>query len=130
MKKVIKQQPSKWEIFNRITNELIQSNLDKYSAEQELADMFDRYWEQCWCLYQQVLLKRAFPFEKRRMGKGWYHASKQMAKDWAEFKCIDSRFCDAYYTARPTQEERLEAIKALKYEYAVKYNDLDYLNSI
>ena len=80
MKKVIKQQPSKWEIFNRITNELIQSNLDKYSAEQELADMFDRYWEQCWCLYQQVLLKRAFPFEKRRMGKGLPHCYRP--KEW------------------------------------------------
>lgn len=111
-----KWQPSKWEVFSRITNEVVRSDMDKYEADDELAGIFVVYWKQCFCVRQQELLDRAFPYEKRRMGKGWYRASKQMLDDWTEFERIDKEFCNAWNNA-PTQEEGREATEALRFRY-------------
>ena len=111
-----KWQPSKWEIYDRITGEVIISDLSKYEAEDELADMFFCCWKDCCCEKMQELLDSAFPYEKRKMGKGWYRASKQMVEAWTELERINKEFCDAWNNA-PTKEEAEEATERLRRYY-------------
>lgn len=109
----------KFEIINRITREVADYLVTRLDAEQELAEMFDNYWENCWCLHQRELLKKSFPFEIRKVGNKGNHATKPMIKYWTEFERIQEEFLDACYTARPDRKERVEA---LRQKYDKKYN--------
>jgi len=116
MKQKEKQEPSKWVVFNQITGEVVRSDMDKYEADNELAGIFVIYWKQCFCRRQEQLLDRAFPYEKRRMGKTYGNPPRKLVEAWTEYQRIDKEFCDAWNNA-PTQEEARKATEALRHHY-------------
>lgn len=116
MKGKATQQPSKWEVFNRITGEVVSSDLSKYEADDELEDMYCRAWKDCECLLMEDLLESGFPYEKRKMGKTYGNPPKKMVKAWTEYLRIGKEFCDVWNNA-PTREERRKATEALRHHY-------------
>lgn len=108
-----------FEIYNRITREVIDDCLTWDDAKQELAMFFDHRWENCWCLRQRELLKRGFPLAIRKAGNKGNIATKPMFKYWTEFERIEQEFLDAFYTAHPNRKERVEA---LRQKYDKKYS--------
>lgn len=108
-----------FEIINRIGREVWDWFETRDDAEKELAMLFDGCLERCWCIHQQVLLKRGFPFAIRKVGNKGNVATKPMLKNWNEFLRIEEEFLDACYTARPNRKERVEA---LRQKYDKKYN--------
>ena len=109
----------KFEIINRIGREVWDSFETRDDAEKGLAMLFDGCLERCWCIHQQVLLKKSFPFEIRKVGNKGNHATKPMIKYWTEFLRIEEEFLDACYTARPDRKERVIALRQM---YDKKYS--------
>lgn len=120
MKQKEKQEPGKWEVYNRITGEVVSSGLSKREADDELEDMYCREWKDCDCILMEDLLESGFPYEKRKMGKGWYRASKEMVDAWTEYQRIGKEFCDAWNNA-PTRDEGRQATEELWYYYTMEW---------
>ena len=117
-------QPSKWEVYNRITGEVVCSNIDKSDADQKLAGIYVDYWKGCFCTRQEQLLERSFPLDVRRVGHGWSVASGKMKKDWEEFEHLDKEFCDAWNNA-PSEEEGKRLTDLLRFDLDLHYLDTE-----
>lgn len=125
MKQKEKQESPKWEVFNRITGEVVISDLSKYEADDELEGMYRQEWKDCECLLMEDLLAIGFPYEKRRMGKTYGNPPRKLVKAWTEYQRINKEFCDAWNNA-PTREERRKATEALRHHYDMEWLEAEH----